>query len=127
MQGGGDDGVGFDLPPYNTAQRALNELLGDPQAIHQEEERWRRRLGLAPTSRESVFVAMRKRLETEERAAAPSKRQLRLAAAIHTALSDAFYKDGLCPVTRKGDGSPLVDITEVRVCVGVGVHVHIHL
>lgn len=57
---------------------------------------------------------MRKRLEVEERSAAPSKRQLRMAAAIHTALSDAWYKDGLCPVTKRGDGSPLVEITEVN-------------
>jgi hypothetical protein len=88
--------------------------LGDPHAIHAEEEKWRRRLGLAPASRESVFEAMRKRLALEERSAQPSKRQLRMAAAIHTALSDAFYRDGLCPVTRRGDGSPLVDITEVN-------------
>lgn len=57
---------------------------------------------------------MRQRLRAEERAAAPSKRQLRMAAALHTALSDLFYRDGMCPATKKGDGSPLVDITEVN-------------
>ena len=57
---------------------------------------------------------MRRRLALEERSAQPSRRQLRMAAAVHTALSDAFYRDGLCPATRRGDGSPLVDITEVN-------------
>ena len=38
----------------------------------------RRRVGLTRTSRESVFEAMRQRLQQEEKTAAPSKRQLRL-------------------------------------------------
>lgn len=123
-QGKGDEGVGFlfsspSLPSTPSASassdsRALRELVDDPGKIHAEEERWRRRLGLAPTSRESVFEAMRRRLQAEERSASPSKRQLRLAAAVHGALSDAFYRDGLCPATRRGGGEPMVDITEVN-------------
>jgi len=38
----------------------------------------RRRVGLTRTSRESVFEAMRQRLQQDEKTAAPSKRQLRL-------------------------------------------------
>lgn len=125
-QGQGDEGIGFALPSFSsftptdtahspTLQRAMRELLANPGAVHAEEERWRRRLGLGPTSRESVFEAMRRRLQAEERGASPSKRQLRLAAAVQGALSDCFYRDGLCPATKRGDGSPMVDITEVTV------------
>lgn len=67
----------------------------------------------APSMSTQVFEAMRRRLQAEERGASPSKRQLRLAAAVQGALSDCFYRDGLCPATRRGDGSPMVDITEV--------------
>ncbi|GAB5035455.1 Hypothetical protein NocV09_02600960 [Nannochloropsis oceanica] len=117
-QGSGDEGVGFVLGEGGRGEEearkkaALWELVDD-RGVQEEEDRWRRRVGLTRTSRESVFEAMRQRLQQDEKTAAPSKRQLRLSTAIWTVVSDLFYKDGICPA-KKRDGSPLVDITEVN-------------